>query len=235
LASKTAAGFWLALVIVTGLSLPMVPQPSHWYELPIIPGLGEKARIIFFHVPTAWLSVLAFLSSMVFAIRYLRKRDLDDDIKSVSAAGLGFLFCSLATLTGAIWAKFSWGTYWNWDPRQTSIFVLLLIYGAYFALRSAIDGDEKRATLAAAYSIIAAVTMPFFMFVMPRILSSLHPEPILNAQGKVQMNATMLVVFLSSLAGFTALYVWMWTLRVRAHRVELSRVHSASSGGGALG
>jgi heme exporter protein C len=230
-----AVGIWLALVIIAGLSLPMVSRPSHWYELPVIPGLEEKARIIFFHVPTAWLSVLAFLSSMAFAIRYLRKRDLDDDIKSASAAGLGFLFCTLATLTGAIWAKFSWGTYWNWDPRQTSIFVLLLIYGAYFALRSAIEVEEKRATLAAAYSIIAAVTMPFFMFVMPRILSSLHPEPILNAQGKVQMNTTMLVVFLSSLAGFTGLYLWMWNLRVRAHLVELSRVHPTSSAGGALG
>lgn len=209
----------------------MAAQPSNWYELPIIPGLEEKARIIFFHVPTAWLSVLAFISSMIFAIRYLRKKDLDDDIRSSSAAGLGFLFCILATVTGAIWAKFSWGTYWNWDPRQTSIFVLLLIYGAYFALRSAIDVEEKRATLSAAYSIIAAVTMPFFMFIMPRMLSSLHPEPIINAQGKVHMNATMLVVFLSSLAGFTALYVWMWNLHVRAHRLELAHARPPSTGG----
>jgi heme exporter protein C len=137
------------------------------------------------------------------------------------------MFCFLATVTGAIWAKFSWGTYWNWDPRQTSIFVLLLIYGAYFALRSAIEVEEKRATLAAAYSIIAAVTMPFFMFIMPRILASLHPEPILNTQGKVQMNPTMLVVFLSSLAGFTGLYYWIWNLHVRVQRLELQRTTEA--------
>ena len=218
----------MAVVIVLGVSLPMVSQPSRWYELPVIPGLEEKARIIFFHVPTAWLSVLAFVSSMIFAVRYLRKRDLDEDVKSASAAGLGFLFCLLATVTGAIWAKFSWGTYWNWDPRQTSIFVLLLIYGAYFALRSAVESDEKRATLAAAYSIIAAVTMPFFIFIMPRILSSLHPEPILNTQGKVQMNTTMLVVFLASLAGFTGLYFWMWNLHVRARRIEALRIQETS-------
>jgi len=218
----------MAAVIVLGVSLPMVGQPSRWYELPIIPGLEEKARIIFFHVPTAWLSVLAFVSSMIFAVRYLRKRDLDEDVKSASAAGLGFLFCLLATITGAIWAKFSWGTYWNWDPRQTSIFVLLLIYGAYFALRSAVESDEKRATLAAAYSIIAAVTMPFFIFIMPRMLSSLHPEPILNTQAKVQMNATMLVVFLASLAGFTGLYFWMWNLHVRARRIEARRIQETS-------
>ena len=217
-------GAWMSLVIVLGLSLPMAAHPQAWYELPIIPGLEDKARIIFFHVPTAWLSVVAFISSMIYGIKYLRKRNPEDDIKSASAAGLGFMFCVLATVTGAIWAKFSWGTYWNWDPRQTSIFVLLLIYGAYFALRSAVDIEEKRATLAAVYSIIAAVTMPFFMFIMPRILASLHPEPIINVQGKVHMNATMLLVFLGSLAGFTGLYVWMWNLHVRAQRIELRRV-----------
>jgi len=214
-------GVWLTVVICLGLLLPIVPRPEFWYQFPIIPGLEEKARILFFHVPTAWLSVIAFISSMIYGIKYLRKRKLDDDIKSASAAGLGFMFCILATVTGAIWAKFSWGTYWNWDPRQTSIFVLLLIYGAYFALRSAVDIEEKRATLAAVYSIIAAVTMPFFMFIMPRILASLHPEPILNVQGKVQMNTTMLLVFLSSVAGFTGLYLWMWNLQVRIQQIEL--------------
>lgn len=79
---------------------------------------------------------------------------------------------------------------------------------------------KKRATLSAVYSIIAGVTVPFFIFIMPRIVASLHPEPIVNAQGKVHMNSTMLVVFLSSLAGFTALYWWMFTLKVRAQRLE---------------
>jgi heme exporter protein C len=235
MALRALLGLWLGVVIVLGLGLPMVATPVEWYQLPVIPGLEDKARIIFFHVPTAWLAVVGFAMSLIFGVRYLRSRKVDDDIKSSASAGIGFMFCILATVTGAIWAKFSWGTYWNWDPRQTSIFVLLLIYGAYFALRSAIEVEEKRATLAAAYSIIAAVTMPFFMFVMPRILSSLHPEPILNAQGKVQMNTTMLVVFLSSLAGFTGLYLWMWNLRVRAHLVELSRDHPTSPAGGALG
>ncbi len=214
---------WMTVVITLALGLPMVAQPQVWYQFPTIPALEEKARIMFFHVPTAWLSTLAFIMSMVYGIQYLRKKNLEDDIKSAAAAGLGFLFCFLATATGAIWAKFSWGTYWNWDPRQTSIFVLLLIYGAYFALRSAIEVEEKRATLAAVYAIIAAVTMPFFMFIMPRILASLHPEPILNTEGKLQMNTTMLVVFLGSLAGFTGLYYWMWKLQVKAHALELNQ------------
>jgi heme exporter protein C len=215
-------GIWLTAVIVLGFSLPMVAQPEQWYDLPIVPGLEDKARIIFFHVPTAWLSVVGFVFSLIYGIRYLRKRNPDDDIKSASSAGIGFMFCVLATVTGAIWAKFSWGTYWNWDPRQTSIFVLLLVYGAYFALRSAIEVEEKRAALAAVYAIIAGVTMPFFMFIMPRILASLHPEPLLNTQGKIQMNTTMLVLFLSSLAGFTGLYYWMWKLHVRVERLRHS-------------
>ncbi len=218
-------GVWLTAVIVLAFVLPIVAHPQQWYDLPIIPGLEEKARILFFHVPTAWLSFLAFIASMLYGIRYLRRRDPDDDVKSSSAAGLGFLFCFLATVTGAIWARFTWGSFWNWDPRETSIFVLLLIYGAYFALRSAVEVEEKRAVLSAVYAIIAAATMPFFMFIMPRILSSLHPEPIVNAQGKVHMNPTMLVLFLSSLAGFTALYFWMFSLHVRSRRMELERSH----------
>jgi len=212
-------GLWLALVTVLAFSLPMNARPEHWFELPIIPGLEEKARILFFHVPTAWLSTVGFIASMVYGIRYLRKRRPDDDVKSTAAAGVGLLFCLLATVTGAIWAKFSWGTFWNWDPRQTSIFVLLLIYGAYFALRSAVDVEEKRAALSAAYVIIAAVVMPFFMFVMPRILASLHPQPVLNAQGKTEMNTTMLLLLLASFAGFTGLSVWMWNLQVRVQRL----------------
>ena len=203
----------------------MVPQPVRWYDLPIIPGLEEKARIIFFHVPTAWLSVVGFIASFVFGIKYLKTRNIEDDVRSASSAGIGFLFCFLATVTGAIWAKVSWGTFWNWDPRETSIFVLLLIYGAYFALRSAVEVEEKRATLAAVYSIIAGVTMPFFIFVMPRILASLHPEPLINTQGKVHMNATMLVVFFSSLIGFTGLYYWMWKLHVRTQLMHINRSH----------
>jgi heme exporter protein C len=220
MALRAFLGVWLSAVIVLGFSLPMVEVPAQWYDMPVIPGLEDNARIIFFHVPTAWLSVVGFVMSLVFGVRYLRTKNINDDIRSSASAGIGFVFCILATVTGAIWAKFSWGTYWNWDPRQTSIFVLLLIYGAYFSLRSAVEAEERRATLAAVYSIIAGVTMPFFMFIMPRILSSLHPEPILNTQGKLHMNTMMFALFLASLAGFTGVYWWMWRLKVRTEQLH---------------
>ncbi|MBI5214281.1 MAG: cytochrome c biogenesis protein CcsA [Ignavibacteriae bacterium] len=219
-ALKFFLGIWLTVVFTVALVFPMVQNPQSWYEFPIIPGLEDKARILFFHVPMAWVTVVAFMVAMVYGIKYLAKRNLDDDSKSVASAGLGLLFCVLATTTGSLWAKFSWGSFWNWDPRETSIFILLLVYGAYFALRSALETEEKRATLSAVYSIIAGVTVPFFIFIMPRLVASLHPDPIVNNRGKIDMNGTMLVIFLSSLAGFTAFYVWLWNLKVRSLRLE---------------
>jgi heme exporter protein C len=217
---KIVLGVWLTIVIIVAFAFPIVPHPTNWYEFPIVPGLEDKARILFFHVPMSWTAVVAFVISMVYGIKYLVTKNLHDDITSASSAGLGFMFCILATVTGSLWAKFNWGSYWNWDPRETSIFVLLLIYGAYFALRSALEVEEKRATLSAAYAIIAGVTVPFFIFIMPRIVQSLHPDPIVNNRGKIEMNPTMLIVFLCSLAGFTALYFWMLRLKVRAELLE---------------
>ncbi len=212
----------LAFVSIAGIAFPIVPVPHTWYEFPLIPGLKENAKIIFFHVPTAWLSSIAFLMSTLYSIKYLRKKNLDDDAKSYAAAQLGIIFCILATITGAVWAKFAWGSYWSWDPRQTSIFALLLIYGAWFALRSSIESEEKRATLSAVYSIIAFLTVPFFVFIMPRIMIGLHPGAESIEGGKVvqtaspvvnfKMNGNMLAIFFLSLIGFTILYFWMWTI-----------------------
>jgi heme exporter protein C len=208
---KITVGVWIAAVVAFGFSMPIGD----------IPGLGPKARIIFFHVPMSWLAVLAFFMSMWYGIRYLRSRNIEFDIKSSAAAELGFVFSVLATITGSIWAKFNWGSFWNWDPRETSIFVLLMIYGAYFSLRSAIEVEERRASLSAVYSIFAALTVPFFVFIMPRIMFSLHPggagstAPILNSSGRMYMDMNMRFVFYASLIGFSVLYIWLFQLRTR--------------------
>jgi len=201
---------------VAGIAFPIVENPIHWYQFPLIRGLEQNAKIIFFHVPTAWLTVIAFLMSTIYSVKYLRKKNLDDDAKSYAAAQLGMIFCVLATITGAVWAKFAWGSYWSWDPRQTSIFALLLIYGAWFALRSSIESEEKRATLSAVYSVIAFLTVPFFIFIMPRIMKGLHPGsaddtnsgPVVN----FKMNGNMQLIFFLSLIGFTILFFWMWNI-----------------------
>ncbi len=165
-AIKLLLGVWMAGVVV-GLFL-VVPR----YE-----GLGNVGRIMIVHVPTAWVSVLAFAVSAFFSGRYLwRGRPADDD-RALAAAECGFLFTVLATVTGMIFSQAVWGIYWNWDPRQTSIFVLLLIYAAMFALRASLENVAQRRQLSAVYSIFAFVTVPFLVFIAPRMSeSTLHPN-----------------------------------------------------------
>lgn len=209
-----------------GLYITVITALAFVIPIGFIPGLGERARIIFLHVPSAWLSVIAFFVAMLYAIRYLKSKSIYEDVKSVASAEIGFLFCFITTVTGSIWAKFNWGSFWNWDPRETSIFVLLLIYGAYFVLRSAIEVEERKATLSAAYSIIAFVTVPFFIFVMPRILPGLHPGSKGDPEGagpvvSFKMDSNMRILFFASLLGFTLVYLWMFKLRSRAEILKI--------------
>jgi heme exporter protein C len=180
---------------------------------------GETSRILFFHVPQAWIATLAFLISMIASAVYLAKRQVKTDYLAQSAAELGFLFCVLATVTGSIFAKATWGSYWNWDPRQTSIIILLMIYGAYFAVRSAVGDPDRRRVFAAVYSILAFVTVPFLVFVVPRITTSLHPENTMNP-ARPGMDPKTLKVFLGSLFAYTGLFVWMLRLKVRVLGLE---------------
>jgi heme exporter protein C len=207
------------------ISITLVLVGTFVVPIPTIPGLYDKARIIYLHVPLSWIAVLSFFLSMINSVQYLRKKDLVYDIRSHSAAEVGFLFTILATITGSLWAKFNWGSYWNWDPRETSIFILLLIYGAYFSLRSAIDNYEQKAKLASVYAIIAFVTVPFFIFIMPRIVESLHPaDTIVDSRGKITMNPVMLSIFLFSLFSFTLLYFWILNVKIRIEKLKLIRI-----------
>lgn len=184
---------------------------------------GQTSRILFFHVPQAWVATLSFLLSMIGSAMYLAKRNVKADFLALSAAELGFLFCILATVTGSIFAKATWGSFWNWDPRETSIVILLMIYGAYFALRSAVADPEKRRVFAGVYSILAFVTVPFLVFVVPRITASLHPENTMNPANP-GMDPKTLTVFLGSLFAYTGLFVWMLRLKMRILRIEESRI-----------
>ncbi|MFH1337170.1 MAG: cytochrome c biogenesis protein CcsA, partial [Candidatus Zixiibacteriota bacterium] len=138
---KISLLIWMAAVIIAVFLLPP-PQAQ----------LGNVSRVFFFHVPMAWVAVLAFLLSLIYSLNYLRKKDLNYDAKARTASRLGLLFTILATVSGSIFAKTSWGSFWNWDPRETSIFILLLIYGAYFALRSAVEMPDRKASLSAVYA-----------------------------------------------------------------------------------
>ena len=187
---------------------------------PLVPVLGPTTRVLYFHIPSAWVTVLALGWSMVHSVLYLRSRNLEHDHQAAAAAEIGLLFCVAATISGSLWAKAMWGAYWNWDPRETSIFFLLLVYGAYLALRSALDQPERRARLSAVYSAIAFVSVPFLIFVVPRIYFTLHPDPLINSRGKIDMDPRIRVVFFALLAGFTALFFWVQSVRVRVARLE---------------
>ncbi|MCG6964854.1 MAG: cytochrome c biogenesis protein CcsA [Acidobacteria bacterium] len=186
---------------------------------------GQSSRIVFFHVPTAWVATLAFLVSCIASIRYLRSRDPKEDIRASAASALGLTFAILATVTGSIFARIMWGSYWNWDPRETSITFLLLIYAAYFALRAAIADPERRATMSAVYAILAFVTVPFLVFVVPRIYWSLHPDTIINTQGRIKMDSRMFQVLMGSLFGFTGLFSWLYSLECRVEGIRRRRQH----------
>jgi heme exporter protein C len=208
-------GVWFVIVILA----------AFFYAPTAVGFKGESARIVFFHVPQAWVAVLAFCVNLVASLRYLRTRNALDDARAAAAARLGLVFSVLATITGSLFAHVMWNSFWNWDPREVSIAILLLIYAAYFALREAIPDEERRASLSAAYAVLAFVTMPFLVFVVPRIYWSLHPDTIIGATGKLklQMGSRMLQVLFGSLVGFTGLFVWLYTLDVRLARLSLAR------------
>lgn len=192
--------------------------------------IGQSSRILFFHVPMAWTSFVAFIAAGAWSLRYLMKRDIRSDYASHAAVEIGIVFCILATVSGAIWARIMWGSYWNWDPRQTSITMALLFYGAYLALRDAVPDEERRRRLSASYAVLGLAVAPFLFFVLPRMASfTLHPEPVINQGGKIEMNSRMLHVLLLGAATFTAFFFWLHNLRTRVLRLrdeQLARLTS---------
>jgi len=193
-------GVWMtAMILVAFLLAPPVPRL-------------QAHQILYFHVPCAWVASIAFLASGIYAGLYLSRRKAILDIKSAVAAELGLLFCILATLTGAVFSQINWGVAWNWDPRETTITALLMLYFAYFALRAALPQGEGRAAISAVYAIIACVVMPFLVFVIPRAFETLHPT-VMRSGG---IATPILLLMLASTVGFTALAAWIFRLRVAA-------------------
>jgi heme exporter protein C len=197
---------WMALVIVGAFFY--APVAEHFR----VPG---SSRIVFFHVPMAWASFLGFIASAVWSAMYLVRRNPRHDRSAAVAIEIGLLFGVLATVTGAIWARIEWGAWWNWDPRQTSILASLLFYAAYLALRQSVDEPERRARLTAAYALLGLVVTPFLFWVVPRITFSLHPDPVVNSSGKVEMDARIQHVLYASGLGFAVLFFWIHNLQSR--------------------
>ena len=180
-----------------------------FFLVPPAEGLGNYVRIAFFHIPTAWVAVVAFLGAAYWGARYLKTRELRYDAKSARSAILGLIFTLMATVSGAVFSKLTWGAYWNWDPRQTTIFVLLLIYAAYVTLRMTMRDERARASSSAVYALFSFIAVPFLVFILPRMFFSLHPSPVLNETGRIDMDAVMLGTLVLSLIDMTLIYIWL--------------------------
>ncbi|MDR3708933.1 MAG: cytochrome c biogenesis protein CcsA [Capsulimonadaceae bacterium] len=212
---KLFLGVWIALVLVaTFLWLPSaVPAAAGGvFSSP------DLARIIILHLPNSMVVIVAAFVSGWYALRYLtRGRDPVDDIRSKTSVALAALFCVLATVTGSVFARVEWGAYWNWDPKQICIFLLLLIYAAYFVLRAGIEDAEKRASVCAVYVLFAVVMTPMLGYVVPKYMAtqSLHPK-------NTQFDAAYSWTLLAAGAGFIGLYAWLQNIAVRADLVRMA-------------
>jgi len=186
--------------------------------------LGESSRILYFHVPVAWISVISFAAAGYQSIMILiseRGRN-EREHKAYNAAFAGIVFTILTVITGSIWAKISWGTYWNWDPRETSIVILMLIYISYFSLYSSLKDNVNKTGITSVYLIIAMITMPFFVFIIPRIYPSLHPDTLINADKKIHLEAAMKLTLFTSIGVFTVFYGYIYNLMNRISSLEFT-------------
>ncbi len=136
--------------------------------------IAENYRIVFFHVPAAITSFVAFAVTFAFSIAFLKGENYVRDIVAYTSAKYGFVMITAALISGSIWAKVAWGSYWNWDPRETFVLILWFAYAAYFGLRMSIEDYSVKARYSAIYAIFAFVTVPL-SYLSSKIFISLHP------------------------------------------------------------
>jgi heme exporter protein C len=183
----------------------------------LTPDETAAQRIIYFHVPAAWLSMLAFGVTMIGSIAYLVTSKRVWDSLAVSSAEIGIVFTLAATASGSLWAKPAWNTWWTWDPRLTTYTIMFLLYVAYFMLRSAMDDPARRARFAAVYGIFAFLSVPI-TFMSIRWWRTIHP--ILLDSKNFGLSSGMLPVFFLSLIAFTGFYFILLVYRTRLERTQ---------------
>lgn len=215
---------WLLLPLMAAMSVMayLWAQDAAGFSSP------GTARIIFWHVPMAILSMVWFFAAAFYSTRYLAKRSPFDDTRASLSAEVGLVLTVLATVTGAIFSKMQWAGganspwyegYWQWDPKQTAIVIVMVFYGAYFALRMSVEDTGARAKLSSVYALLGAVVVPFAYYVLPRLPgSSLHPDLIVvKREG---MDAAYRATFLFSTLLHLGVSLWAYHLKLRLIRLE---------------
>jgi heme exporter protein C len=195
-------------------------------EVPRLDILNETIRNVYFHVPI-WFAMLFMMGiSFFYSIKALGSNYLNSDTKAYDAAVTGFFFSIPGILTGSLWARFTWGTWWTFqDPKLNGVAISILIYLAYFILRSSVDDELKRARISAVYNIFAFVMMNVFIMVLPRLTDSLHPGNGGNpAFGKYDLDNNMRMVFYPAVIGWILFSLWLYEIRNRMSTLR-NRLH----------
>lgn len=181
----------------------------------------DLARILFWHLPFAFLTVLFLIAGAVQSFLTLKEQGAHGpDSKAEAANELAMLFALITMATGILFSKAQWQAWWNWDPRQTSFLFVLLILFAYFAIRAAFTDPAKKAANSAAYCLAALLPILFLIFVLPRMpqVQSLHPSNTIAGGG---LKGDYWRVVLANFALFLFVGMWLYRMRVRVSELEL--------------
>jgi len=205
---------WIKIICV--FLLVYVTISGFLFAVPALPILNEAIRVLFFHVPM-WFTMISLLFiSAINSYYYISKGRINYDIKSNEYANVGVFFGMLGIISGMLWAKFTWGTYWTNDPKLNGSALGLLIYFSYFVLRGSVKDELKKAKISSVYNIFAFAMLIPLIFILPRMTDSLHPGNGGNPGFNVyDMNSQLRVVFYPSVIGFILLGIWITNIRVR--------------------
>jgi heme exporter protein C len=204
-----------------GISLVVV-----FFYAPVELTMGNVQRIFYFHVGSAWVASVAFFIALLSGIGYLRNPSRTWDTIAVGSVEIGLVFTTMTIVSGSVWGRPAWNTWWIWSPRLTSITVLWLVYVAYFMLRGAIEDEEKRGRFAAVYVIAGFVTV-IITFLSIRLLRDIHPVIIGQgseaAEGLQEFSGIdslkMVITLNVSVLTFTVLYLAWLANRLRLQRM----------------
>lgn len=186
--------------------------------------LNETIRNLYFHVPMWFTMIVLYGVAFYYSIKYLRSGDLRDDIYAVQCTNAGIFFSILGMLTGMEWAQYTWGTAWSNDPKQLGTALSMLIYFAYSILRGGLKDEEKKAKISAVYNVFAFSMLIPLIFILPRMVDSLHPGMGGNPAFKqYDLDSNMRMVFYPAVAGWILLGLWIATLKVRMALVRYNR------------
>jgi heme exporter protein C len=193
--------------------------------------MGLVQKVFYFHVAAGWVGMLGYLAAVVAGVAYLITRNHSWDLVGLGAIEIGLVFMLINIITGSIWARPIWNTWWTWDPRLTTATIMELVYAAYLMLRAGIEDPERRARFSAVYAIIGFISVPLTFFSI-RIYRTIHPLVIggadPNATGAFSMTPAMSQTFAISLVAFSILFIALLWHRIRlgqlAYKIEQLRM-----------